>query len=148
MEIVARASILFLFLLILTRGLKRRTLADMAPLEMLLLVVLGDIVQQGITQEDYSVTGAVLAGSTFAFWISVLSYLTWRFRQVGRVVDGVPLVIVQDGQPITEALTVERLPIDEVLEAARQQGIESLDRVRLAVLEPSGRISFIQNDSG
>ncbi len=146
MEIVARASIVFLFLLLLTRGMKRRTLADMAPFEMLLLVVLGDIVQQGVTQEDYSLTGAVLAGSTFAFWISVLSYLSWRWRRVGRVVDGVPLVIVQDGRPIDDALTVERMPLDEVLEAARQHGLDSLERVRLAVLEPSGRISFITTD--
>jgi uncharacterized membrane protein YcaP (DUF421 family) len=145
-EIVARASIVFLFLLLLTRGMKRRTLADMAPFEMLLLVVLGDIVQQGVTQEDYSLTGAVLAGSTFAFWISVLSYLSWRWRRVGRVVDGVPLVIVQDGRPIDDALTVERMPLDEVLEAARQHGLDSLERVRLAVLEPSGRISFITTD--
>ena len=148
MEIVARASIVFLFLLLLTRGMKRRSLADMAPFEMLLLVVLGDVVQQGITQEDYSLTGAILAGSTFAFWVSVLTYLSWRWRRIGRLVDGVPVVIVQDGQPVDQALAVERMPLDEVLEAARQEGIDHLDRVRLAVLEPSGRISFITRDPG
>ena len=58
MEIVIRASIIFFFLLLLTRGMKKRTLADMAPFEMLLLVTLGDIVQQGVTQEDFSLTGA------------------------------------------------------------------------------------------
>jgi uncharacterized membrane protein YcaP (DUF421 family) len=148
MEIVARASIIFLFLLLLTRGMKRRSLADMAPFEMLLLVVLGDIVQQGVTQEDYSLTGAILAASTFAFWVSLLSYLSWRWRRVGRLVDGVPVVIVQDGRPVDRALAVERMPLDEVLEAARQEGIDHLDRVRLAVLEPSGRISFITQDAG
>ena len=73
MEIILRATVVFVFLLVLTRGLKRRALADLTPFELLLLVTLGDIVQQGITQEDYSLTGAVLAGSTFAFWITVLS---------------------------------------------------------------------------
>jgi uncharacterized membrane protein YcaP (DUF421 family) len=146
MEIVVRASVVFLFLLVLTRGMKKRTLADMAPFEMLLLVVLGDIVQQGVTQEDYSLTGAILAASTFAFWVTVLTYATWRWKRIGRAVDGVPLVIVQDGELIEPALRVERLPVDEVLEAARQEGLESLERVRLAVLEPSGRISFIQRD--
>jgi len=143
-EIIVRATVIFAVLLLLTRGLRRRTLADMAPFELLLLVTLGDIVQQGITQEDYSLTGAVLAGSTFAFWISVLSFVTWRSRRVAAVVSGVPVVIVQDGEPIERTLEVERLPLTEVLEAARQRGIENLDQVKLAVLEPSGRISFIE----
>jgi uncharacterized membrane protein YcaP (DUF421 family) len=144
MEIIIRASVIFAFLLLLTRGLKRRALGDLSPFELLLLVTLGDIVQQGITQEDYSLTGAVLAGATFAFWITVLSFVTWRWRRVGAVVTGVPLVIVQDGKPIERTLAVERLPLAEVLEAARQRGIENLDDVKLAVLEPSGRISFIE----
>ena len=127
--------------------MKRRTLADMAPFELLLLVTLGDIVQQGITQEDFSVTGAVLAVSTFAFWITVLSYVTWRSRRVAAIVDGVPLVIVQDGRPVERTMAIERLPLDELLEAARQEGIESLEAVKLAVLEPSGRISFIRRGS-
>lgn len=147
MEVFLRATVIFFFLLLLTRGMKKRTLADMAPFEMLLLVVLGDIVQQGVTQEDYSLTGAVLAATAFAFWISVVSYLTWRSPRVGRIVDGVPIVLVQDGDPVDEALRAERMPIDEVLEAARQQGLESLAQVRFAILEPSGRISFIKRDS-
>lgn len=146
MEIFLRATVIFFFLLLLMRGMKKRTLADMAPFEMLLLIVLGDIVQQGVTQEDYSLTGAVLAASAFAFWISVVSYLTWRSPHFGRVMDGVPIVIVQDGDPVDDALRAERMPIDEVLEAARQQGLESLAQVRIAILEPSGRISFIKRD--
>jgi uncharacterized membrane protein YcaP (DUF421 family) len=145
-EIVIRASVIFFFLLVLTRGLKKRTLADMAPFEMLLLVTLGDIVQQGVTQEDFSLTGAVLATSTLAFWITVLSWATWRWRRIGRVVDGVPLVIVQDGKPRDDVLALERLPLDELHEAARQEGIDDLAKVRLAILEPSGRISFIKQD--
>ena len=145
MEIVFRASVIFVVLLLLTRGLKRRTLADMAPFELLLLVTVGDIVQQGITQEDYSLTGAVLAISTVALWITALSYVTWRWRRAAAVINGVPLVIVQDGTPIERTLKAERLPMDEVLEAARQEGIESLDHVKLAVLEPTGRISFIRH---
>ncbi|MGI9053134.1 MAG: DUF421 domain-containing protein [Ilumatobacteraceae bacterium] len=103
--------------------------------------------QQGITQEDYSLTGAMLAVTTFAFWMTVLSFVTWRWRLVGNVVDGVPLVIVQDGKPIESTLAAERLPLDEVMEAARQSGLASLADVRLAVLEPTGRISFITRDS-
>lgn len=146
MEIIVRATVVFVFLLLLTRGTKRRALADMAPFELLLLVMLGDIVQQGITQEDYSLTGAILAASTIAFWVTVLSYLTWRSRRIGRLIDGTPTVIVMNGQTIDASLKIERLPIDEVLEAARQSGISSLSQVKLGVLEPSGKISFIRAD--
>jgi uncharacterized membrane protein YcaP (DUF421 family) len=145
MEIVVRATVLFFFLFLLTRGLKKRALSDLAPFEMILLVVLGDVIQQGVTQEDYSITGAVLATATFAFWITVMTWATWRSARVRKMVDGVPIVLVQDGEPVDAALRLEQMPLDEVLEAARQQGIDDLDRVRIAVLEPSGRISFVKN---
>jgi uncharacterized membrane protein YcaP (DUF421 family) len=145
-EVVVRASITFAFLFVLTRGLRRRALADLAPFELILLVTVGDMVQQGITQEDYSLTGSVLAVSTFGFWVSVLSFLSWRSDRARRVIDGTPLVIVQDGEPIDRALALEHLPLAEVREAARQKGIADLASVRLAVLEPSGRISFITTE--
>jgi uncharacterized membrane protein YcaP (DUF421 family) len=144
MEIVARASIIFFVLLLLTRGMRRRSLADMAPFEMILLVTLGDIVQQGITQEDYSVTGAILAVGTFSFWISALTWLSWRSRAARRVIDGVPIVLVHDGAVVDKALALEQMPLDEILEAARQNGIEDLAEVKLAVLETTGKISFIK----
>lgn len=146
MEIIVRATVIFAFLLLLTRGMKRRALADMAPFELLLLVMIGDIVQQGITQEDYSLTGAVLAASTIAFWVTVLSYLSWRSRRLGRIIDGAPTVIVLDGRPIEATMRLERLPLDELFEAARQAGISTLSEVKLGVLEPSGKISFIRRD--
>ena len=146
MEIVVRATVVFFGLFLLTRGLRKRALAELAPFEMLLLVVLGDIVQQGVTQEDYSVTGAVLAAGTFGFWVTVMTWGTWRSQRVRRIVDGVPIVLVQDGRPVDAALRLEHMPIDEILEAARQQGIDDLARIRLAVLEPSGRISIIRTE--
>lgn len=147
MEIVFRATVTFWFLFLVTRGLKKRALGDLAPFELLLLVTLGDIVQQGITQEDYSLTGMVLAVSTFAFFVSVLTWATWRSDRARRIVDGVPLVLVSDGKPIEKALALEHMPLAEVLEAARYQGIDDLAAVRLAILEPSGRISIIKQDN-
>lgn len=143
MEIVLRASVVFAVIFLLMRGLRRRSLAEMSPFEMILVVTLGDIIQQGVTQEDYSLTGALLAAGTFAFWIAVMTWGSWRSATVRRLLEGVPLVIVQDGQPVEEVMKVEQMPMDELLEAARQQGIDDLGTVRLAVLEPSGKISFI-----
>lgn len=144
MEIVLRASIIFAFIFVLTRGMKRRSLADLSPFELILTVVLGDIVQQGVTQEDQSLTGAMLAASTFAFWVVVLTWASWRSKLLRKVIDGVPVILVMDGEPVDQALRLEQMPIDEVLEAARQNGVDRLADIRLAILEASGRISIIK----
>jgi uncharacterized membrane protein YcaP (DUF421 family) len=143
MEIIARASVVFWLVFLLTRGLKRRSLGDMAPFEMVLLVVLGDIIQQGVMQQDYSVTGALLALASFGFWITFITFLTWRSDRARVVLEGIPIVLVADGKPIEAALAVEHMPLEEILEAARQQGVDDLAKVRLAVLEVSGKISII-----
>ena len=144
MEIVVRGTVVFFFVFLLTRGLKKRALAELSPFEMILLVTLGDIIQQGITQEDQSITGAVLAASTFGFWVTVLTWATWRWQRVRRVVEGVPIVLVQDGVPVEAALKLEHMPLDEVLEAARNKGVVALADIRLAILEVSGKISIIK----
>jgi uncharacterized membrane protein YcaP (DUF421 family) len=125
------------------RGLKKRALAEMSPFEMILLVTFGDIVQQGVTQEDYSLTGTALAAGTFAFWVSVMTWASWRSERMRRLLEGVPLVVVENGKPVDQTLRLEQLPLDEVMEAARQHGIKDLAEVRLCVLEPSGKLSFI-----
>lgn len=146
MEIVARASVAFFFVFVLLRGMKRKTLSDLSPLELILLVVLGDLVQTGVTQEDYSVSGVVLSVSTFAFWVAVMNWLTWRSDRARRVIEGVPLVVIDDGKPVMTTLELEQIPLAELYEAARQQGIADLKDVRLGVLEVSGKISFIKRD--
>lgn len=147
MEIAVRASVTFFLIFLLTRGIRKRALSDMSPFEMILLITLGDIIQQGVTQEDYSLTGSALAVGTFGFWITLLTWITWRFVPVRRAVEGVPIVLVTDGQAHEKALALEQMPLDEVLEAARQQGIDRLEDVRLAVLEVSGRISIIKAET-
>ena len=144
MEIVGRATVIFLFMFVLMRGMKRRTISDLSPLEMILLVVLGDIVQQGVTQEDYSVSGVVLAVSTFAFWIAIMNWISFRSDRARRLIEGVPLVVVEDGKPVMQTLKLEQIPLEELYEAARQSGIDDLADIRLGVLEVSGRFSFIK----
>jgi len=144
MEIVVRATVVYALIFLLMRGMKKRALAELSPFEMVMLVTFGDIVQQGVTQEDYSLTGVVLATGTFAFWISVMTWLSWRSDRARRILDGVPMVIVEDGKVVDQVLKLEQMPLAELHEAARQQGIADLSSVRLGVLEPSGKLSFIK----
>jgi uncharacterized membrane protein YcaP (DUF421 family) len=148
MEIIIRATVLYFFLWMLTRGLGKRELAEMTAFELLLLVVVGDLIQQGVTQEDMSVTGAVLAVGTIGAWILLFSYLGFRFRPARDLIEGVPIVVVKDGRPVEPALRLERVVLDEVLESARNQGISNLRDIDLAILEPSGQFSFLERKPG
>jgi uncharacterized membrane protein YcaP (DUF421 family) len=144
MDIVLRAVVAFLFVLLLTRIVGRRELSSLEPFDLILLVTLGDLIQQGVTQNDFSVTGMMLAGGTIGLMTVVFSYLGWRFHRLRPVLEGEPLFVIEDGKPILRNLRRERVTVEEVAAEARQQGIASLDDVRWAVLETSGRISFIQ----
>jgi uncharacterized membrane protein YcaP (DUF421 family) len=144
MDIVLRASFAFLFILFLTRIVGRRELSSLEPFDLVLLITLGDLVQQGITQNDFSVTGMMLAAGTIGLMTVLFSFLGWRFSVLRPILEGEPLIIVEEGKPIARNLRRERMAVEEVAAEARQQGISSLDDVQWAVLETSGRISFIE----
>jgi uncharacterized membrane protein YcaP (DUF421 family) len=143
MDIVIRAAVAFLFVLLLTRVIGRRELSQLQPFDLILLVMIGDLVQQGVTQNDFSVTGLVLAGGTIAVLTVLTSYVSWRLPWVRPVLDGEPLILLEDGRLIEKNLRRERMTPGEIEEAARLQQIDSLDKVRWAVLETNGQISFI-----
>jgi uncharacterized membrane protein YcaP (DUF421 family) len=146
MEIVLRSAAVFVFLWFLTRIIGKKELAEISSFELVLLVVIGDLVQQGVTQEDMSVTGAILATGTIALLVVTMSYVSFRWRRADRVVEGIPVVIVSDGHMLTESMRVERLTEDEVVSAAREQGIGDVADVRFGVLEPDGKFSFVRFD--
>jgi uncharacterized membrane protein YcaP (DUF421 family) len=144
MDIALRAVAVFTFIYLLTRAIGRRELSSLEPFDLILLIVLGDAVQQGLTQDDYSLTGAFIAITTIALLQVGVSYLSFRFRRLRPVLDGEPIIVIQDGKPIDRNLRRERLTLGEVAAEARQQQIESLDKVQWAVLETNGSISFIE----
>ena len=145
MDLVLRAAFVFGFILLLTRVIGKRELSRLEPFDLVLLIVLGDALQQGLTQDDYSLTGAVLVVGTIALLQVLVSWLNYRFPRARPIFEGEPIVIVQDGNVIERNLKRERLTVEEIAEEARQQQIAHLSEVRFAVLETSGTISFIKN---
>ena len=143
MDLVLRAGFVFAFVLLLTRVIGKRELSSMQPFDLVLLIVLGDALQQGLTQDDYSLTGAVLVVGTIAVLQVFVSWLSYRFPRTRPILEGEPLIIVQDGEVIERNLKRERLTVEEIAEQARQQQIAHLSDVRFAVLETGGTISFI-----
>ena len=144
MDLAIRAVALFGFVYLLTRIIGRRELSSMEPFDLILLIVIGDAIQQGLTQDDYSVTGAVIVIGTFAVLQILVSYLSYRFPRLRPALDGEPIVVVQDGQAIEKNMKRERLTLEELAEEARKQQIASLDDVEWAVLETSGVVTFIK----
>jgi uncharacterized membrane protein YcaP (DUF421 family) len=147
MDIVIRAAVAFVFILLLTRIVGRRELNTLEPFDLILLVTIGDLVQQGVTQNDFSVTGLILAVGTIGVLTVLFSYLPWRFQGLRPILEGVPVILIQDGNVIERNLRRNRLTQEEIAAEARGQQIDSLDQVRWAVLETSGKISFIEKSS-
>ena len=143
MDLVIRAAIAFLFVYLLTRVIGRRELSSMQPFDLIMLVMIGDLVQQGVTQNDFSVTGALLVGATIALMTVGVSYTSFKFPRLRPALDGDPVIVVEDGKPIERNLKRNRITLEELAAAARQNAIGSLDDVKWAVLETNGRISFI-----
>jgi uncharacterized membrane protein YcaP (DUF421 family) len=148
MDLVFRAILGFLALLLVTRVAGRRELSTFEPFDLILLVVIGDLLQQGITQDDYSVTGMLLVLLTVTLLSVAVSYVGFRFRSVRGVLEGQPLVLIDDGKLLDQNLRRERLTPGELAAAARQNGIFSLEEVRWAVLETNGQISFLEKKDG
>jgi uncharacterized membrane protein YcaP (DUF421 family) len=143
MDLVVRAVIAFAFVYLLTRVIGRRELSSMEPFDLILLVMIGDLVQQGVTQNDFSVTGALLVGGTIGLMTVAVSYLSFRFPRLRPALDGEPVIVVEDGKPIDRNLRRNRITIEELAAAARGNAIASIEDVQWAVLETNGRISFI-----
>ena len=142
MEIVIRAVVMFLFLWAITRAVGRSTLGELSTFELLLYVTLGDLIQQAVTQQDYSITSGVLAISVFALLTVALNWAQWRFPRARAIVNGKPLVIVRDGEILRTPTRQQRVSTNDVLALARQQGIRRLADIELAVLEADGKVSF------
>jgi len=143
MDLVLRATVVFFFIFLITRIIGRRELSSLEPFDLILLVVIGDLVQQGVTQADESVTGALTVIATFSALTVLVGYISFKVRRVRLALEGEPIVLVEDGRPVERNLRRERLTVEEIEAEARLQQIPSLDDVQWAVLETGGQISCI-----
>ena len=144
MDVVLRASAIFLLLYVLLRVFGTRQLGQMTPFEFVALVVVGDFVQQAITHNDFSITAGILAVATFGFWSLVLGWVSYRSDMMRRLLEGQPRILIQDGKLLEPVLERDKITQAEVLSEMRLAGIAQLDEVQWGILEPSGKISFLK----
>lgn len=148
MDLVLRTVAIYVLLWLLMRATGKRELAALGPFDLVLIVVIGDVVQQAVTQEDMSFTGALIVLATMGTIILAVNALTRRSDRARAVIEGQPTTVVRDGAVVDDAMRLERLPMAELMEAARSKGIDDLDKVRFGILEPNGVFSFITVDAG
>jgi|SRR5579862_4886203 len=147
MDLVIRAAVIYVVIFLFTRVLGKRELSSLQPFDLILLVVIGDLVQNGVTQSDESVTGVILVLSTIGILQVATSFLGFRFHRLRRLLQGEPVVLVRDGEILRRNLRRERLDESDLAEKARLDGIGSMDDIRWAVLETNGDISFIKRSA-
>jgi uncharacterized membrane protein YcaP (DUF421 family) len=147
MDIALRAIALYVFVVFVMRMIGRRELSTLTPFDLVLLIVLGDAIQQGLTQDDYSVTGAVVAVSALAIMQVTTSYISYRVKPFRKILKGEPIILIEDGKLLNQNLRRERITADDVAEEMRAQQIAAFDQVQWAILESNGTISFIQKPS-
>lgn len=147
MEIVLRASAMFIVIFVLLRLMGKREIGQMAPFELVTLIVMGDLIQQGVTHQDFSMTGAALAILTFAGWSLALNVMSHYWPRSRPILESEPVVLVRGGRMLGRNMNRERIDEDELASEMRLAGIGRLEQVAWAILEPEGKISFIRADS-
>jgi uncharacterized membrane protein YcaP (DUF421 family) len=148
MDVILRAVIIYVLMFGFTRALGRRELSTLQPFDLILLIVIGDLIQSGVTQNDLSVTGVIMVLCTIGTLEVLTSYLGFRFRRIRPVLQGEPIVLVENGKLIERNMRRERLTLDDLAEKARLSEIAAIEDIKWAVLETNGDISFIKQPGG
>ncbi|MDQ3584664.1 MAG: DUF421 domain-containing protein [Acidobacteriota bacterium] len=144
MDAVIRSAAIYLFLLIVFRISGKRSLAQITTFDFVLLLIIGEATQQGLLGQDFSITNAFIVILTLIGIDIGLSLLKQRSQSLEKLMDGVPLIILENGQPLKDRMNKARVDEGDILEAARElQGLERLEQIKYAVLERDGRISIV-----
>ncbi|MBB3526300.1 DUF421 domain-containing protein [Rhizobium redzepovicii] len=145
MDAVFRGLAIYFTLLVIIRLSGRRTLAQMTPFDLVIVLVISETTQQAMLGDDFSITNAVILILTLFTTDIGLSYVKRWWPRAAHIIDGVPTVLVTDGVYDERALKGARLQKEDVMQAARsQEGIESVAEIKFAILEVSGNISIIK----
>jgi uncharacterized membrane protein YcaP (DUF421 family) len=144
MDSVVRITIIYFFLLIIFRISGKRTLAESTPFDMVVLLIIGDLVQEAVVDSDHSLTNCILVVTTLMLFEITLTMLKFRSEKVDAVIDGLPLILVNQGRVLKDRLDKAKVKEEDIIEAGRvNHGLERMDQIKYAVLEARGEISIV-----
>lgn len=148
MDSIVRGLTVYIILLIVFRIAGKRTLSDVTTFDFVLLLIIAEVTQQALLGDDNSLTNFALLVVTLLGLDILLSLLKQRWPRLDRMLEGEPLIIVENGEPLEERLNKVRVDIEDVLTAARElHGLERMEQIKYAVLERNGRITIVPKSS-
>ncbi|MBO9881040.1 YetF domain-containing protein [Xanthomonas sp. D-109] len=147
-EFVFRAVVVYVAVLVMVRVSGKRAMGQLTPFDMLLIVLLGNAVQNALLGEDTSLGGGLLLAATLIALNFTVGLVTSRSARVERWIEGEPVVLARDGHVFRQVLRRELVSHADFEAAMRQQGCEGIDDVRLALLETNGHITILSNKGG
>jgi uncharacterized membrane protein YcaP (DUF421 family) len=144
MDTVLRGLSIYVFLLMIFRISGKRSLGQVTSFDFVLLLIIAETTQQALLGDDYSVTNAFLLIGTLVGLDIGLSLLKQRSAKLDRLLEGAPLVIVEEGEPLKDRMDKTRVDEEDILHAARElQGLERMEQIKYAVLERNGDITVV-----
>jgi uncharacterized membrane protein YcaP (DUF421 family) len=141
-ELMLRVVLVYVGVFVLLRVAGKRHVGELAPFDLVVLLLLSECVQNALIGDDKSVTGGLIAAGTLFGLNQLVSHVSWRNKRAERFLEGAPRVLVRHGHVLKDVLAEEQITHAELLEALRREGCSSLSRVRYAVLEPGGDITI------
>ena len=149
MDSVLRAFAVYLILLLIFRIAGKRTLSQVTTFDFVLLLIIAEATQQALLGQDYSITNFFLVVCTLLGMDIGLSLLKRRWPRLDLLLEGQPLILVDNGRPLQELMDKARVDKEDILTAARERhGLERMDQIKYAVLERSGGISIVPSEAG
>lgn len=142
-EFVVRGALIYVVILFLVRLSGKRTVGEFTPFDLVVVILIGESTQGALTGGDESVLGAPLVAATLIALNQLLGYLSARSKTVDRLLEGEPVLLVRNGRVLHKALRANNLPVSDLEESVRKQGLAAMDAVALAVLETNGEITVV-----
>ena len=145
-EHIVRAAVVYLFLFVLLRFVGKKHVGELAPFDLVVLLILSETVQNAMVGDDKSLIGGLVSAGTLILLAQIMSYLSWKSKRLERIIEGTPKILVSHGSPNWEMMTREQVTLSELKEAMRRQGCSNIGDLRLAMLENDGKISILKRE--
>jgi uncharacterized membrane protein YcaP (DUF421 family) len=143
-SVIVRALVVYILIFVILRVADKRTMGEMTAFDLVLLLIISEAVQNALLNDDHSITGSMLVVFTLVLTDVLVSLGTNKFGTFDRLINGIPLIILENGKPLLDRMNKARLQEDDILDAARKtQGLERIDQIKYAVLEKDGSISIV-----
>jgi uncharacterized membrane protein YcaP (DUF421 family) len=141
-ELILRAVLVYAAIFLLLRIVGKKHVGELAPFDLVVLLILSECVQGALTAGDNSLTAGIVAAATLFGTNQVVGYLSARSKRMERLLEGTPRILVRNGRVCKDVLVREQITHSELIEALRREGCSSLTKVRYAILENDGQISI------